>query len=204
MKQKKYFNLIEKAILFGLTFSIFISLANFNNSCINLKENILRLHILANSDSYLDQQIKLEVRDEILKRSGNLFENTNSLNDAKQIANNNLDSFEKIANDVLKGKKYKAKAKIGKSFFETRDYDTFTLPAGIYDSLIITLGEGKGHNWWCVVYPSVCLGSSSKNLDKTVNPKSNYIATHPKKYKIRFKTVEIYEKLKKKQKKTAD
>lgn len=198
MKQKKYFGMLEKAVLFGLVFSVLISLTNFDNNCTNLKSNILRLHILANSDSAEDQAIKLKVRDEILKKSGNLFENTNSLETAKKKANDNLKSFINIANGVLKDYNYKATARLGKSFFETRKYDDFTLPAGVYDSLIITLGEGKGHNWWCVIYPSVCLGSSAEKLSKSVNKKSSYVAEHPKKYKIRFKTVEIYEKVKKK------
>ncbi len=199
MTKKHILGDFEKALLFGLIFSILISFANFNNDCETLRKNVLRLHIIANSDSKSDQEIKLKVRDAILSESGELFKNSDGLSASKRLAKNNLKSFENTANNVIKHKGYTAKAKIGKSYFNTRDYDTFSLPAGEYDSLIITLGEGKGHNWWCVIYPSVCIGGSRAKLKDSAG-KSSAIAENPKKYKVKFKIVEIYEKLKRKRK----
>ncbi len=195
-------NDIEKAILFGLIFAIFISFARFDTYCDDLRQNVLRLHILANSDSDFDQNIKLEIRNEILEKSGCLFGDAENLEIAEDIAKKNLKEFEKTANEVLENNNipYKAKAKLGKSYFETREYETFTLPAGYYNSLIITLGKGEGHNWWCVIYPAVCIPSSSEHLSKSTTKKSSAIAENSQKYKVRFKAVEIYEDLKRKYK----
>ncbi len=191
---------LEKALLFGLIFTMVLSLAKFDASCEDLRSNILRFHIIANSDSPQDQDVKLKIRDEVLNESTDIFKDTDTLELAQDSAEENLDTFVKIANRVLSenGFDYTATANIGECFFNTREYDTFTLPAGYYNSLNIILGEGKGHNWWCVIYPAVCVGSSGAKLESAVNKKSSRIAEHPQKYKIKFKSVEIYEKIKKK------
>ena len=109
-----------------------------------------------------------------------------------------MKKFEEIANRVINenGFGYDATATIGERFFETRHYENFTLPAGNYRSLIINLGESKGKNWWCVIYPTVCLPAASGDLRDTVNNKSAHIAEHSERYIIRFKIVEIFEKIK--------
>ena len=116
-------------------------------------------------------------------------------------AKENLKTYEIIANEVISevGLDYKATAKIGKAFFETRVYEDFTLPSGEYDSLIINLGNAEGKNWWCVVFPSVCLPTKNKaSLDVSVGKKGCEIAQNGERFKAKFKTVEIYEKIKKK------
>ena len=202
MTKKQILKDTQKAILLGLIFTIVLSLSRFNASCEDMRQNILRIHIIANSDSKADQEVKLKVRDALLKECGELFSDCESLEIAEEKAKENTDKFKNISERVLKenGFNYKSAAKIGKSFFDTREYEDFTLPAGYYNSLIITLGEGKGHNWWCVIYPSVCIGSSGEKLEKAVSKKSSEIAENPQKYKIKFKAVEIYEKLKKSRK----
>ena len=202
MTKKQILKDTQKAILLGFIFTIVLSLSRFNASCEDMRQNILRIHIIANSDSMDDQDVKLKVRDALLKECGELFLDCKSLEIAEEKAKENTDKFKNISERVLKenGFNYSANAKIGKSFFDTREYKDFTLPAGYYNSLIITLGKGGGHNWWCVIYPSVCIGSSGEKLDKAVSKKSSKIAENPQKYKIKFKAVEIYEKLKKSQK----
>ena len=202
MTKKQILKDMQTAILFGLIFTIILSLSRFNASCEDMRENILRIHIIANSDSNTDQAVKLKVRDALLKECSELFLNCNSLEIAEEKAKENTDNFKDISDRVLKenGFSYLSKAKIGKSFFDTREYKDFTLPAGYYNSLIITLGKGDGHNWWCVIYPSVCIGGSGEKLDKSISKKSSQIAENPKKYKIKFKAVEIYEKLQKSRK----
>jgi stage II sporulation protein R len=171
---------------------------NFGVWCDDLRQNILRLHIIANSNSEADQELKLKIRDAILSQTGDIFVNADSLATAEEITGENLDSFEKIANRVIKenGFDYTATASFGASEFSTRYYDDFTLPAGEYQSLIITLGEAKGKNWWCVVYPTVCIPAAKGELNDTVSDESAQIAKGGKRFIMRFKTVEIYEKIK--------
>lgn len=192
---------LEWALLFGFLCSVFLSFASFDASCEELRHNVLRLHIVANSDSKEDQALKLKIRDRILSESNKLFETSGNLDEALATAKENLPLYNKIANEVIKeeGFSYTADAKIGKAFFETRVYDNFTLPSGNYDSLIIKIGKGEGKNWWCVIFPGVCVPTDSNaSLSDTVSQKGVEIAENSEKYVIRFKTVEIYEKIKNK------
>lgn len=189
---------IRISLIFGLICAICLSFFNFNLLCDDLRQNVLRLHIIANSDSEADQELKLKIRDAILSETGSLFANSQSLEEANLKTEQHLKNFEEIANRVINenGFGYDATATIGERFFETRHYENFTLPAGNYRSLIINLGESKGKNWWCVIYPTVCLPAASGDLRDTVNNKSAHIAEHSERYIIRFKIVEIFEKIK--------
>ncbi|MBR3909598.1 MAG: stage II sporulation protein R [Clostridia bacterium] len=189
---------IRISLIFGLVCAICLSFFNFNLLCDDLRQNVLRLHIIANSDSEADQELKLKIRDAILSETGSLFANSQSLEEANLQTEQHLKKFEEIANRVINenGFGYDATATIGERFFETRHYENFTLPAGNYRSLIINLGESKGKNWWCVIYPTVCLPAASGDLRDTVNNKSAHIAEHSERYIIRFKIVEIFEKIK--------
>ncbi len=189
---------LELSLVFALVFAILIGLSHFEVACENMKSNVLRLHIIANSDSKEDQDLKLLVRDEILRECGYLFcENTN-IEDAITIAENSLDLFNSVANSVIKksGYEYLAQSEVGMSYFETREYENFTLPAGEYKSLIIRLGEARGKNWWCVVFPTVCLPTAYGDIEDSVCSESGRIAKQPQNYVMRFKIVEIYEEIK--------
>ncbi len=192
---------LEFSILFGFICSVFWSFADFNASCEELRHNVLRLHIVANSDSEADQALKLKIRDAVLEESEDLFGQDCDLASALNSANRSLGRYEEIANRVIaeNGFGYKAEARIGNAFFDTRVYDGFTLPGGNYQSLIINIGKAEGKNWWCVIFPSVCLPTEkSETLSKSVGEKSCAVAENPEGFKIRFKTVELYEKLKNK------
>ncbi|MBQ8203013.1 MAG: stage II sporulation protein R [Clostridia bacterium] len=188
---------IETGILFGLICTIILSVANFDAACADIKSGVLRLHIIANSDSEEDQELKLKVRDEILKNSDIIFDAATDLDTAIACAEKNITQITDIANKVIEnnGKDYSATAYIGNAYFETREYDDFTLPAGEYISLIVNLGQGEGKNWWCVVYPAVCLPAAKGELSESVGTKGVYVAEHPQKYVIRFKIIEWYESL---------
>lgn len=191
---------IHLSLCCGLICAVLLSMSHFSAACDDLRDNVLRLHIIANSDSTADQELKIKIRDEILKQTDGVFLESDNLNSAKASVINNLSHFEEIANEVIKqnGFDYTADADFGVSEFDTRYYDDFTLPAGEYESLIITLGEGKGKNWWCVVYPTVCVPAAVKGeLEDTVSEESAQIAKGGQRYVMRFKTVEIYEKIKK-------
>ncbi len=192
---------LQWAVIFGFLCSVFWSFADFDASCEELRQGVLRLHIVANSDSQSDQALKLKIRDRILEESDRLFETDTNLEGAMKTAKENLTLYEKIANTVIEeeGFDYKAEAEIGKAFFETRVYENFTLPSGYYDSLIVNIGKSEGKNWWCVIFPGVCVPTDDKaTLSESVGKKGTQIAENSDSYIIRFKTVEIYEKIKRK------
>ena len=197
---KKFRKNIELGVLFGLICAIVLSFARFEVRCDELRENILRLHIIANSDSEADQNLKLAVRDEILKSSTDIFKDCRDISSACNIAETQLDVIADKANSVIKqnGFNYTAVATVGDAYFETRQYDDFTLPAGTYKSLIVNLGEGKGKNWWCVVFPCVCVPTAGDaELSDSVSEGAAQTAQNPQKYIMKFKTAEIYEEFKK-------
>ena len=124
-----------------------------------LNEEILRLHVVANSDSEEDQAVKLKVRDAVIGELEQVMNGLSDKEEAEQIVKEKLQDLQKAANAVLDAEGFSDRAIVTLTAeeFPTRFYDTFTLPAGIYDSLRITIGEGEGHNWWCVVFPSLCV-----------------------------------------------
>lgn len=200
MKHKISFKLFNISLCFALISSMFLVLLDFDASCNELRKNVLRLHIIANSNSDEDQMLKLKIRDQILLESGEIFDLAKDIDQAIIVANDNTEKFSEIANTVIKrnGFSYNAQASIGDSYFETRVYDDFTLPAGIYKSLIIEVGKAQGENWWCVIFPEICLPTTTKgDLSDTVSQKSVEIAKSPQKYIMRFKAVEIFEEIKK-------
>lgn len=198
---------IELSILFGLVFAVVLSFTGFDAACKDIRENVVRLHIVANSDTKTDQAVKLKVRDAILENSENIFLNAENYENAVKECKENLDFFEDIANTVLKenGFNYTATAEFKTTYFKTREYETFTLPAGNYEALNIKLGKNEGKNWWCVVFPSVCIPAASQtDLSKSVSEKGVEITSNPQKYVMKFKIIEIYEDIKNKFSKKSD
>lgn len=191
---------IKLSLIFGIICAMLLSMTKFSVLCDDLRENILRLHIIANSDSAEDQTLKLKIRDAILDETGDLFLGVSDLEKAEKQASEHIEDFTRIANRVIKEKgfDYSARVTIGDCFFETREYETFTLPAGNYRSLIIELGKAEGKNWWCVIFPSVCIpAATSGELRDSTDPKSADVAENSEQYIVKFKAVEIYEKIRK-------
>ena len=158
-----------------------------------LSENLIRLHVVADSDSKEDQAIKLQVRDAITSKLETVMENLSDVDAARAFLEQNLAELEQIANDVLRkaGNGCRAVVTLAKEAFPTRQYDTFTLPAGIYESLRVTIGSGKGQNWWCVVFPSLCVSATSDGLEDTAagagfSDTLTGSLTGKKEYKVRF------------------
>lgn len=197
MKSKiKLFNI---SLIFALIFSVLLSMVSFDASCEELRDNVLRLHILANSDCDYDQSLKLSVRDALLREGEGLFSGADTLEDAKALANANAETIKIIAEKTLKeqGCDYPVNVKVDKTFFDTRVYDDFTLPAGVYDALNVEIGKAEGRNWWCVIFPSICVGAAG-DLSDTAPDAAVNIAKNSKKFVIKFKIVEVYEKIKNK------
>ena len=192
---------MKKVYVFVPLFLCLIVASSVMTTCLKMSEDIsdkvFRLHILANSDEKYDQSLKLAVRDEILKISEVVYNNCKSVDEAIESTNSNIELFEKTALNVIKsyGFNYDVSVYTAKEFFNTRQYDDFTLPAGIYDSLKIEIGEAKGHNWWCVMFPSVCLSGCVSDFEESLSEEEIKMIESDK-YVIRFKTVEIVERIK--------
>ncbi|MBQ0098631.1 MAG: stage II sporulation protein R [Oscillospiraceae bacterium] len=189
--------LFMKILVCVFALSVLFSMLPFQSICSQLEKDVLRLHILANSDTDFDQNIKLQVRDKVIEKVSYLYDNARTKEDAKRITNENLAYIEQTANEELKQNNipYKAKAEVKNIYFNTRYYDNFTMPAGYYDALEITLGKGQGHNWWCVMYPSLCVGTATDSKMKEDLSKNEYNVVTAKDFTFRFKVVEYYEKL---------
>ena len=132
-----------------------------------LKSELVRLHVVAASDSAEDQAIKLRVRDAVLESLRVSLNGVTDIEEAKAYIEANLPKIEAVANQVLAaaGCGDVATVSLQMEEFAARVYDTFSLPAGLYDALRITIGEGEGQNWWCVVFPSLCVPATSQGFE---------------------------------------
>lgn len=168
----------------------------FAKQCEDVRGEVLRLHIPANSDSAEDQQIKLEIRDMLLAEFGGCLAECSDLAAAKEQAALLIPEIERRCNEYLheNGFSYGAKAQIVSMYFTTREYDKLILPAGEYTALRITLGSGEGHNWWCVIFPELCLPAVSKKApDNAENVLDSF--GKPQKITVKFALFELLENL---------
>lgn len=187
--------------IFLVTTLIITYIAPFIETSENISEEVFRLHILANSDSDEDQNLKLKVRDRILNSSQELFLNCSTIDEVIKVSENNISYFENQAKECIKenGYNYKVNVYVDKEYFNTREYDTITLPSGIYNALKIEIGRAQGHNWWCVMFPAICLPAVSEDeINSILSEEEIKLINSSNKYEIRFKIVEIYEKIKSK------
>ena len=163
---RKFFkNFIILSILFILFFAI-TAYSYANNISEGLAEDIFRLHILANSDSNEDQSLKLKVRDAVLEYMKTLTENTSDKQSVIEMSKTHMENFREIAKKVIKenGYDYPVNIEIGNFYFPTKYYGNISLPAGNYDALKIEIGEAKGQNWWCSLFPPLCFVSVSSGI----------------------------------------
>ncbi len=200
MQTKKLrYDTITKSLAIGLTLSLLITLCSFNARCESLSDKILRLHILANSDSAADQELKLKVRDGCLTLANELFENCENKEEAKQLATEKSYLFEQKAAEIIKenGYDYGVSVEITNCSFDTRDYADFSLPAGNYDAIRIKIGEAEGKNWWCVMFPPVCLPACvDSSISDVLDQNESKIVGNRQGYEIGFKVVEWYNEAK--------
>ena len=155
-------------ILIGLLFLyIFISAKSYATAVSNdLSEAVFRLHVIANSDSDEDQSLKLKVRDNLLEYMNTICSNCSTKQEAISIANEHKDDFQKIAEKTIieNGFSYSVKININNFYFPTKNYGDISLPAGFYDALRVEIGDAKGKNWWCVMFPSLCFIDISSGI----------------------------------------
>ena len=191
-----------RAVCCALVTVLAMSIAGFDAKCDEIRSNVLRLHILANSDETYDQELKLKVRDRLLTVSTEVFGGCETEEQAVALAKENINRFTDEAKNVIieNGFDYDVTVEVADTVFETRDYEGFSLPAGTYEALRVLIGEGKGKNWWCVMFPAVCLPAAGdgKSFSGVLSDETAQIVEQPTKYKARFKMVELFEKTKSK------
>lgn len=180
---------------FAALFMCIFSCICFENDCEDIRDNVLRLHVIADSDSAEAQSLKLKVRDEILSKGGELFSGNDSLASAENKLSDNLDELKAIAERTVResGYTYSAEVELAKCYFPTRQYGDITLPAGNYNAVRVILGEGGGQNWWCVMFPPMCLPAASEDevkITDVLDEKSMDIVSKRQKYEVRLWIVE--------------
>ncbi|MCI8554147.1 MAG: stage II sporulation protein R [Clostridiales bacterium] len=197
-------NRLIKAVSAAVVLSLLLSICGFAGECARIREQVLRLHVLAHSDSEEDQQLKLKVRDAVIGAAQGLFDGAANEGEALALAREQLSTLEEAARECVRaeGYSYEVTVSLCHMYFTTRHYEgadssSITLPAGMYDALRITIGEGKGKNWWCMVFPPLCVSAAEQSaaLDDVLDPVQQDIVTQPQKYEVRFKAVELFEGL---------
>lgn len=184
---------MRKLLTFILLVAILVWGVGVIRDRVTLDDGVIRLHVVGESDSKEDQQIKLQVRDAVLQKINSVMQQMPDMETAKAYLQENLSEIESICNQVLSsvGETAKAAVTMVQEKFPTRHYDTFSLPAGVYESLRITIGEGEGKNWWCVVFPRLCVATTAADMEDTAvdagfsKPLSGAL-TGQTQYKVRF------------------
>jgi stage II sporulation protein R len=167
-----------------------------------LHDELIRLHVVGSSDSMEDQAIKLQVRDAIIVSLQQALEDATDIEQAKSYILEHLPQIEAAANAVLQelGSEDSAVVSFMEEAFPVRDYDTFSLPSGVYNSLRITIGDGNGKNWWCVVFPSLCFQASSTGVEDVAagagfSDELSNTVTRQEGYQIRFYFLDMLGKI---------
>ncbi len=192
-----------RAVAIATVLLITLNIAGFDSKCTEIRENVLRLHVLANSDEAYDQELKLKVRDRLLEVSGEVFSGCKTETEAAEAARQKLSYLQSVAESTVRenGYGYTVAVEVADTWFETRDYGEFSLPAGNYEALRVIIGEGKGKNWWCVMFPAVCIPAATdreSDFSSVLEDGSADIVEKPSRYKPQFKVVEIFEKVSRK------
>jgi len=202
---------LKKFLIIFLLFIVYILLSMFSYSnavSTGISENVFRLHVIANSDSAEDQNLKYLVKDELIKYMNSLCEDISSKKEAIKIAQENKNEFYNIAKKVINdnGFNYDVNINIGNFSFPTKTYGDISLPAGFYDALKVEIGSGSGQNWWCVMFPSLCFVNitegvvpqeSKENLQDNMSEENyNLISSDTFEFKLKFKLIELFENAK--------
>lgn len=159
---------------------------------------VIRFHVVANSDSDEDQQLKLQVRDRIGALLSDQLKNAGSIQESRQIITDHIDEIRGCAQETVleNGADYSVQAFLGRCRFPEKQYGTVSLPAGQYEALEVVLGEGQGHNWWCVMYPNLCFSGSmyrtddekdSREMKRVLDPEEYRVVMENKNYRVKFR-----------------
>lgn len=191
---------IKISVTVGIVVAILSSICSFAKTSEEIRSDVLRLHVIANSDTSVDQNLKLRLRDYILQEGKDIFNGSVNVENAVEKIEPVLPELEKSAKAFVNqaGFYYDVKISLSNEYFTTRTYETVTLPAGKYLALRVVIGSGEGHNWWCVMFPPMCVPAADKKdeIENVFSEKEIKLVESKPKYEPRFKVVEIYEQLK--------
>lgn len=203
VKPANRLKILEIALLIGM--AVFLaSGAMALRTQDDLAAKVVRLHVLANSDSEEDQALKLRVRDVVLERATELLKQSADRQEAEHLLRGDLKELERIAAEEIRarGYAYPVAVELEAAEFPTREYDGFTLPAGEYLALRVLIGEARGQNWWCVVFPPLCTAASADVPASALaagfsREEVSLITEENEGYVLKFKAVEFWEELQK-------
>lgn len=185
-----------RSVIFALTFCFILMLVPFEGQCREISDKVFRVHILANSDSEADQKLKLRVRDALVNAGEEILKDVDSKEEAERLIEKNIPKLKSIAENVVfqNGYDYPVDLEITNMYFDTRHYGNITMPGGFYDALRVKIGKAEGKNWWCVMFPSLCIYSVSKTetLEENLSDGEYKIISSENEYQYRFKIVEIF------------
>ena len=193
----------ELALLFGLLCALVAGTWLEREQNV-LAEQIIRFHVIANSDEEEDQALKLAVRDRVLEQAEALYPEGATLEEARQALEGHLDTLAEAGQAVVEewGCDYPVTAQITRCWFPTKEYQDFALPAGEYTALRVVIGEGEGQNWWCVAFPPLCLGAASETVDEATQAgyftqsQARLVTEDGPGYVLKFKSMELLGELK--------
>ena len=167
-----------------------------------IADRLVRLHIVANSDTAQDQDLKLQVRDALLPEISALTARCGNRKEAEAVLQQHLPELTALAQRVLRqtGSEQTVTARLSTELFPRREYETFSLPAGSYRTLRITLGEGQGHNWWCVAFPALCTLSASQQEEALeaanfTRAQRDLLTGEDMTVELKFKSLELWKQL---------
>lgn len=203
---------VKRAFIIIILLCLFIlisAISYVNAVSTNIANSVFRLHVIANSDSKEDQELKYKVRDKIIKYMNSIAQNCTSKQEVIQLVNEHRQDFQSIAKQVIhdNGYNYNVNIDIGKSDFPTKNYGDISFPAGTYDSLKIKIGESNGQNWWCVMFPPLCFvdvtsgvvpeQSKSMMQDNLTEEEYNIISDQKSPdIKVKFSLIEMFQSMK--------
>ena len=195
-------------LMFLLFVYVLIAASSYTKAvCTDIANNVFRLHVIANSDSEEDQNLKYIVRDSILSYVNGILENINNKEDVALTINNHIDEIKNIAQQAVynEGFTYDVEIEVGNFKFPTKTYGNISLPPGLYDALRVKIGNASGKNWWCVMFPPLCfvdvssgiVPEDSKELMESNLSSEDYALVSSSKNitKIKFKVVEVLQNL---------
>ena len=211
---KKIFNIsnLKRFLVLIILFSIYVFICAFsyvNAVSANISSSVFRLHVIANSDSAEDQNLKYLVRDALIDYMNSVSKNSNSKDEAISIAYQHKSDFYKIAKKVINdnGYDYNVNISIGNFAFPTKNYGDISLPAGYYDALKVEIGNANGQNWWCVMFPPLCFVDISTGIVPEDSKETIKDSLHTEEYnlinsaqtadvKFKFKLLEFFQNIK--------
>ena len=188
----------EIALMFGVLAAV-VAAGWLGREQKELADSVIRFHVIANSDSAEDQALKLAVRDRVLARAEELCPRNATLAQAQEALEGNLNLLAAAGREVVeeRGYDFPVAASLEDCWFPTKEYEGFALPAGNYTALRLTIGEGRGQNWWCVAFPPLCLGAASETVPQALEaghftPDQGALVTGDGEgYVLKFKAMEL-------------